>query len=458
MGDHVQTVQKKYTFGKAMSVDADRRRLTAVVTVRQRDRDGDLVEPAGMDFQEFMQNPVVLLWHDKQSLPVAKVLDMRSTPDALLADVEFADTATGREVFKLYEGGFLNAWSPGFTAARDDVEPILDENGMVSGLHIMRSKIHELSVAPVPANPGALTKTAGSMTPEVRDFLVKGYQTVREPYRVDGLEDMETELGKAFGADDHTNEIDENEPSWGSVNKETLPIVAFTWEKTGTDPEKKGTWDYAHHWVKSPGEPNDFGVVTSGTLLLHQGGLRAAWVKALETRGETEADREVLNHLQFHRKAIGLDKTDRPVHYYETTPEGGRISREKDFDKLEEGETPFEVYEKTLRPSAFKMSVSERGEAGKIPVSVVIGEKFAVKVEFQAIQETDDEIVEAKVLKVGIEVPAGPTEDRPDGAMGRTEGEVVKEKAKTGGSASLVEVDNLLAELSLEIETLGMSV
>lgn len=62
--------------------------------------------------------------------------------------------------------------------------------------------------------------------------------------------------------------------------------------------ENGKTYDckYPHHWVKG------------NELLLHKGGLNAAWAAAQGARSGQKASPEIISHLEAHRKALGLDK------------------------------------------------------------------------------------------------------------------------------------------------------
>jgi hypothetical protein len=75
------------------------------------------------------------------------------------------------------------------------------------------------------------------------------------------------------------------------------------------DPKKKSTWKYPHHWVKN-GEvgKDEFGneVYISGDMYLHKGGLDAAWSYANGARTGEKAKKSIRDHLQAHRKALGL--------------------------------------------------------------------------------------------------------------------------------------------------------
>ncbi len=72
---------------------------------------------------------------------------------------------------------------------------------------------------------------------------------------------------------------------------------------------KKTTWKYPHHWVKSGSGLNDLGVFTKGDMYCHRGGVIAAWSAAMGGRSGQKAPQAVIQHVQRHRKALGLEKT-----------------------------------------------------------------------------------------------------------------------------------------------------
>lgn len=108
-----------------------------------------------------------------------------------------------------------------------------------------------------------------------------------------------------YGAFTHNSKTAAKEPDWGGVDKTALPRLAFA---DRGKPDEKSTWGYPHHWVQDAGGKDDNGVWTTGTLLLHQGGLNAAWSAAQGGRSGEKASAEVIAHLQAHRRALGLDK------------------------------------------------------------------------------------------------------------------------------------------------------
>ena len=148
--------------------------LTAVLTVRDIDRQGDLVEPEGLDFSNYFRNPVVLWAHDQSLPPVGRVLGLDRSADWVKGDVEFADTPFARELHGLYGAGFLRGWSLGFVARRWEPMPgaALDGEG---GMRVWEAEVVEVSAVPVPANPAALTAAlARTKSAELRERLKKG--------------------------------------------------------------------------------------------------------------------------------------------------------------------------------------------------------------------------------------------------------------------------------------------
>jgi capsid assembly protease len=102
----------------------------------------------------------------------------------------------------------------------------------------------------------------------------------------------------------HDSKTSDKEPTWSDVDKTKLPRVAFAGQG---DADKKSTWSYPHHWVEGGGQPDDNGVFTTGTLWLHREGLNAAWSAAQGGRSGQKASQDVIDHLQKHRKAMGLE-------------------------------------------------------------------------------------------------------------------------------------------------------
>lgn len=154
------------------SVDRENRQVTATITTKNRDRQGDIVEPDGLDFASYLQNPVVLWAHEQNGRPVGKIINIQKADDSVQATVQFADTQIGNEVFELYAGGYLRAWSLGFVPKRwEKIEPqegqIEPQEGKHGGFHVLEAEVVEVSAVPVPANSEALTHALKSASVEV---------------------------------------------------------------------------------------------------------------------------------------------------------------------------------------------------------------------------------------------------------------------------------------------------
>ncbi len=104
----------------------------------------------------------------------------------------------------------------------------------------------------------------------------------------------------------HNSKTDPTEPSWGSVDKTALPRAAFADQG---EVGKKSTWGYPHHHIKGGTKKNDDGIWIDGEMFLNREGLNAAWSAANGARSGQKASQSVLDHLQAHRLALGVDKS-----------------------------------------------------------------------------------------------------------------------------------------------------
>lgn len=445
------TANRKITVGKAVSIDEQEKVLTAVMSTRSVDRDGDIVEAGGMQIDNFKNNPVVLWAHDKKKPPIGKVTEILRSDEAVLGKVEFdKNDPFAMLVFEKYAKGYMNAWSIGFDPSTKDTEPLIDgESGQITGYHFKNTELLELSAVPVPANADALVRSMKDADGE----LVKRF--------ADGLDDddLRKAIEKVFTLEDHSNETADNEPGWGNVDKAALPEVSFVWEAPGTETDKKSTWKYPHHWIENAGNKNEAGIWTTGQLKLHEGGLRAAWAAAMGARSDSLAPASVINHLQAHRKALGLVDEERGKMYLLTLgTEGRTLLKEKDFDEvaeLSEDYGPAELYGETdmeLGPNVFKKSLDER--ADKIPTVYSLGDGFEVRISLEAIQVSDGLIKEARMVLTEVTLPK-PAENA---ELPHDEASPADKEAEAEGDADVtpeVDADDVIDELEADI--LGIS-
>src|SRR5690554_4048085 len=106
-------ISKQY-ITKQVNVDDDDRTITATITTSAVDRVGEVVMPKGGDFDNYMKAPTVLYAHDYDSKPWAKAIYIDRKQKEIVAKMKVAETEEANEIYELYKGGFLNAFSIGF--------------------------------------------------------------------------------------------------------------------------------------------------------------------------------------------------------------------------------------------------------------------------------------------------------------------------------------------------------
>ena len=141
------------------------RSMVATITTGSKDRMEESVDPNGIDLKNFQKNPVVLWAHNYDQSPIGKALWVKKcfekdvkVASGLISKMQFADTDFGKEIFKLYQGGFMKAFSIGFIPKQ------IVRNYQQEGydktkdpyMTISKSELLEYSAVPVPANAEAL--------------------------------------------------------------------------------------------------------------------------------------------------------------------------------------------------------------------------------------------------------------------------------------------------------------
>jgi len=144
---------------KVDKVDDEARTFWAVASSETPDRQGDSIRAGGWDLGNFLKNPVIAWAHDYSQPPVAKALEAKVEGKRLLfkaqfpapEDYQFADT-----VFKLYRGGYLRAFSVGFTPIQSEIARVETNGRSLTGTRYLRQELYEISCVTLPANPEAL--------------------------------------------------------------------------------------------------------------------------------------------------------------------------------------------------------------------------------------------------------------------------------------------------------------
>lgn len=137
-------------------INEDQKSLRAVFSTGDVDRHGEVVDQKSWLLDDFLKNPVVLFSHDHSQPPVGKILGLGYNAEGNLeGEVKFAaqEYPFANVIWNLYKGGFMKAFSVGFSAGKVDVvnnQVILREN-----------TLYEISTVAVPANALALAKAKG---------------------------------------------------------------------------------------------------------------------------------------------------------------------------------------------------------------------------------------------------------------------------------------------------------
>ena len=169
-------------------------KITFVASTDSVDRYGDVINQEGWNIEAYERNPVVLLNHNANSLPIGRGA-VKVKDGQLMIDVEFdKDDELAQRVERKARNGFLNAVSVGFNPL-EAVErsklpkdhPAYTERG---GNYFNKSELLEVSIVTIPANSEATTLAAKN-APQIdrltiRDLVVEELKHILE---VEQLED-----------------------------------------------------------------------------------------------------------------------------------------------------------------------------------------------------------------------------------------------------------------------------
>ena len=183
-------LEKGQTSKKDISVsteDIGERSVLFTISKEVVDRDGDILRASGVDFSNYMKNPVFLSFHNSREFPLGKVTKFWVEGNEVKAIVYFPtleELSTNPEqasekaklvdfTYHCYKTGMLNAVSVGFIP----VEWIETENGY----DILKWELLEFSAVAVPANQDAIAEAVKSFG--LDESVVKGFLTTEKSGR-----------------------------------------------------------------------------------------------------------------------------------------------------------------------------------------------------------------------------------------------------------------------------------
>jgi len=171
--------ETKQSFGicKAGEINEEERSVIAIISTGSVDRDNEVLVPKGMDAENFRKNPVVPWSHRSDMPPVGKALWVKRGVKRITAKVKFATTERAEEVWQLFKGGFLNAFSVGFKPleGRRPTPDDIKANTDLADARFLFTKWELLEFSPVtvPANAEALAQAIKSKSITISDDLIK---------------------------------------------------------------------------------------------------------------------------------------------------------------------------------------------------------------------------------------------------------------------------------------------
>jgi HK97 family phage prohead protease len=173
--------ETKESFGlcKATDINEEERSVVAVISSNAVDRDKEVLVPGGIEMENFQKNPVIPWSHQTFDPPIGKALWVSKVPKrntrSIRAKVKFATTERAEEVWQLFKGGFLNAFSVGFIPkeGRRPTPEDVKANPLLAEVNFMFTKweLTEFSPVTVPANPEALALAVKNKSIRLSDEL-----------------------------------------------------------------------------------------------------------------------------------------------------------------------------------------------------------------------------------------------------------------------------------------------
>ena len=259
---------QKYTYimKRTEPAPSKKEKVSFVASSATPDRYGDIIDQKGWILENYKKNPVVLLNHDSNQLPIGKG-NVYIRNDQLTIDVEFdSEDPRAKEVERKAKKGFMNAVSVGFRPLESKSRSELPEDNKYygqRGMYYSKAELLEVSIVTIPANGEATMleqKFYNAMKEEIlrevkevmKDTLIvnKHILNVREEddrYIVEFAkpememeeEAMEEEEEKAMDEEEEEKEMDSEEDEKDMEDEETESYHDEEEEKEEEEVEEK---------------------------------------------------------------------------------------------------------------------------------------------------------------------------------------------------------------------------
>ena len=148
---------QKYTYimKRTEPASSKKEKVSFVASSATPDRYGDIIDQKGWILENYKKNPVVLLNHDSNQLPIGKG-NVYIRNDKLTIDVEFdSEDPRAKEVERKAKKGFMNAVSVGFRPLESKSRSELPTDNKYygqRGMYYSKAELLEVSIVTIPAN------------------------------------------------------------------------------------------------------------------------------------------------------------------------------------------------------------------------------------------------------------------------------------------------------------------
>lgn len=213
------------------SSEADRTIEVIACTSAPNNHDARVLNDS-WDLSRYEKNPIVLYSHawepnllenlrPEDTLPIGKASNIRVEGDSLLASITFATADINpfaEQVFRAFQGGYLNAVSVGFHPHSVAFEIVDDREIAV----LSDCELYEISVVPVPADAGAVAvRNASSLHAFASSARARSPMTITQQAAETATEEKPVEGQSAPEAEKPVEQAAERTcPECGAVNPE----------------------------------------------------------------------------------------------------------------------------------------------------------------------------------------------------------------------------------------------
>ena len=155
--------------------ESERKDLVSfIASTASPDRYGDVINQKGWSLAKYRKNPVILLNHNANQLPIGRgevdVIDGK-----LMVDIEFdMEDPIGAEVARKTKDGFMSAVSVGFNPIESTPRSMLSKDDPYyapRGEYFERAELLEISIVTIPANGEAVAAKSLNIKEMVRAEL-----------------------------------------------------------------------------------------------------------------------------------------------------------------------------------------------------------------------------------------------------------------------------------------------